>query len=284
MLSARAAGKREPLSDVVQGPRLSHVECPAVCMLHGRNVITGGSPLELQADWIDTPAKAERGFDPPIVSCLEPLVKDGAIIQGGSFRLDRGPTATETRAFELAVALYDLCLWSGRAVKLCLIVNDLGLAPADRPKATGSFAFPAAYQQVLEERGISRDDVLLTYESSLRNRVKKDGKASRKNRATGIQVAVCANIMGRYYRTIAGLGFAQQVGFYAREPKREVGPEEKEDAACPLGPVLGTMEHRSGYALRLDVLNYSVLPSGEVRAMCNLAPEVADSQSTTAHS
>jgi hypothetical protein len=44
------------------------------------------------------------------------------------------------------------------------------------------------------------------YESSLRNRVRKDGRAAQTNRRTGIKVAVCANIMGRYYQTLADLG------------------------------------------------------------------------------
>jgi hypothetical protein len=219
----------------------------------------------------------QKDVESVFVRGIESLVKDGAIIQGGSFRLDKGPTATETRAFELATVLYERCRRSGRDVKLCLILNDLGLAPADRPKSAGSFEFPTAYRRILEKSKVDEDGVLLVYESSLRNRVRKDGKALRKNRQSGIQVAVCANIMGRYYRTIADLGFCQQVGFYAREPKSEARPGEKEDTACPLGPMVGALERRSGYKLGLDVLNYSVLANGEIRAMCNLEPEAVTS-------
>jgi hypothetical protein len=215
---------------------------------------------------------SQEQVKPTIIHSLEPLVQDGAIIQGGSFRVDKGPTATETSAFEFAAALYEFCLRAGRDVKLCLIVNDLGLSPAERPKAEGVFEFPAAYLAILEQIGVDQGSVLLMYESSLRNRVRKDGKAAKKNRQTGVQVAVCANIMGRYYQTIADLGFTQQVGFYAREPRAHAGPGEIEDRACPLGPMVGAMEHRSGYELRLSVLNYSVFPNGEIRAMCNLEP------------
>jgi len=220
----------------------------------------------------------QKNAEPVFVRGISSLVKDGAVIQGGSFRLDKGPTATEKRAFEFAVFLYELCLRSRRDVKLCLIVNDLGLVAVERPKSTGSFEFPAAYLRLLEQGEVDQEDVLLLYESSLRNRVRKDGKAFKTNRQSGIQVAVCANIMGRYYRTIADLGFVQQVGFYAREPKPEVGPGEREDTACPLGPMVGALEHRSGYKLGLSVLNYSVFPNGEIRAMCNLEPETLTSR------
>lgn len=115
--------------------------------------------------------------------------------------------------------------------------------------------------------------MLLMYESSLRNRVRKDGRATHKNRQTGIKVAVCANIMGCYYQTLADLGFTQQVGFYAREPKPETGQGERGDTACPFGPMLGAVEPRSGYKLRLSVLNYSVHPDGAIRPMCSLEPD-----------
>lgn len=203
---------------------------------------------------------------------IKQQVKDGALIQGGAFRIDKGPTKTEIFSFKLAATLVEECRKDGKRVVLGCIVNDLALKPDKRPKATGVFEWPKEYLQILSEAGISAPEIEISYESTLRNGASQDfhrgkitGGAFKKNESTGIDVPRCRSIMGKFYSTLAKKGYVQQVGFYTIEPKPEPeSPEEIPDTACPFGPIEGALKRGSGYELRLEVLNYMVHPDGRV--------------------
>lgn len=209
-------------------------------------------------------------------------VKEGALIQGGAFRMDKGPTKTELHSFRLAVTLVEECRKDGKVVSMGCIVNDLALKPEKRPKATGVFEWPKEYLQILSEAGISTPEIVLFYESSLRNGAKRDldgGKiedgAFKINERTGIEVPRCRSIMGKFYSTLAKKGYTQQVGFYTYEPKPEANEEAGEiaDNACPFGPIEGALKRGSGYELRLAVLNYFVYPDGRLQTAGLFEPD-----------
>lgn len=201
-------------------------------------------------------------------------VKPGAFIQGGAFRLDKRPTPTEVRAFRSAVVLYEDCRREGTQVKLGCIVNDLALPPASRPKATGKMELPSEYQAILRDAGIAESKVALFYESVLRNRARKDEVASLKeNGESGIPVAVCASIMGRFYYQLSLDGCTQQIGFYAQEQNHQVEEGEKADTACPLGPSKGAQTHTSGYTLQIQVINFWLYADGKMSNPAVFEPE-----------
>jgi hypothetical protein len=191
------------------------------------------------------------------------LVRSGAVIQGGAFRLDKGPTATEFRTFELAVETVRQARGTGMEVKLACIVNDMGVKPEERPKRTGIFTFPDEYVLLLRAACIPVADVMIFYESTLRNRVAKDisrgmNVARKVNEESGLEVPICTSIMGRFYTDLAAQGVPQGIGFYAQEPR------PRDDKACPWGPSKGADERQSGYPLRLEVLTYFVRPDGYI--------------------
>lgn len=204
------------------------------------------------------------------VMFVKTLVKPGAVIQGGAFRLDKGPTDAERHAFRNAVALHEGCIRDGRDTHLAVIVNDLALAPSARPKLTGGSPFPEEYVRLLQEAHIPVESIMVFYESTLRNGAQSDAKrkgvavAMKLNGTTGMPVPICASIMGRFYSELAEAGFAQQIGFYARQPNDDALLDERADTACPLGPLKGAKESESGYQLRLEVINYFVFPDGRV--------------------
>ncbi len=205
------------------------------------------------------------------------VVRPRALIQGGSFRYDTGPTATEQRSFLLAVMLHTSCLSEGIQTRMGCMVNDFGVEPPVRPKRTGVFVFPEPYLKILQNAGLRPDQVLLFYESTLRNRVTKDrGQgapvAVKVHGETGVPIPICASIMGRFYTGLANQGFAQQIGFYVREPKKIRG-DGSVDQACPWGPEKGAQRERSGYGLKLEVINYGVYPDGRILSMGLFEPE-----------
>ena len=141
---------------------------------------------------------------------------------------------------------------------------DLGLKPEERPNATGVFTLPKEYLDVLHELEIDEKHIAISYESTLRNRVRKDELLSLKiNSNKGIPVAICANIMGKFYDNLASQGYERQIGFYSLDkPKLET--QEQVDNACPYGQQKGALEHESGYAPRIGVNVFWVYPNGAV--------------------
>lgn len=198
-----------------------------------------------------------------------------ALIQGGAFRLDKGPTQAEVNAFRAAAKVYGKCLAEGKMVGIGCIVNDLALKPEERPKATGNVQLPEEYLEILQEAHIELPDLRIWYESTLRNKVKKDVKKGRageggikENEGKGIGVAVCAGIMGRFYSELADEGYTQQIGFYAWEHE----PFDPRDKVCPLGPHRGALPQFSGYVLRINVVNFWVYPEGGINLACDEKP------------
>lgn len=189
---------------------------------------------------------------------IRKLVKPGAAIQGGAFRLDKGPTMTEIHTFKMAITLHEGCMKDGKETRLVCIIDDLALKPGERPKATGIITLPDEYIRLLQEAHIPLDSVMIFYESTLRNKVTSDKKrrglevATKINGTTGFDVPICASIMGRFYTELAELGIPMQIGFYATRESSE------DDSACPWGPMKGAMESESGYGLKLEVLNFMV--------------------------
>ena len=195
-------------------------------------------------------------------------IKNKAFVQGGSFRLDKGPTPTELASFKLAL---DLHLASRTNTRLGCIFNDLGLEPFKRPKATGESPVPHDYVALLQKAHIPAEDVTIFYESTLRNRAYADNVPSMKiHEIAGSPIPVCMSIMGRFYAELANAGYEQQIGFYSREPKSPI-PGEIPDKSCPMGPVYGASPV-SGYRLRLEVINYWVHMNGSVTLACLKGP------------
>ncbi|MFH1521040.1 MAG: hypothetical protein ABID61_05330 [Candidatus Micrarchaeota archaeon] len=208
------------------------------------------------------------------------LVNDGILVQGGAFRIDKGPTKTEIRSFRLAVTLVEELRRDGKNVKLGCIVNDLALKPEQRPKATGVFEWPKEYLDRLQDAMIDPPDVRIYYESTLRNGASQDlhrwrifGGAFKKNEATGLDVPRCRSIMGKFYSTLAKEGYIQQIGYYTFEPKPEPAPGEVADKACLYGPIEGALEGGSGYKLRLEVVNFLIYPDGRIQAVGAFEPD-----------
>ncbi len=203
-------------------------------------------------------------------------VEGRTFIQGGAYRLDKGPTPTEIGSFRLAAGLHAACLAEGKATTLGCIVNDLGIPAQERPKATGRSILPIEYFDLLTSAGIPAGEVQIVYESTLRNKVGKDASrhglpvALKVNEETGVAVPICVSIMGRFYSDLAIQGYARQIGFFVQEPK------PSDDQSCPFGPVYGAREDRSGYALRLDVMNFWVHADGRVSS-----PLIAMASTTT---
>jgi len=217
------------------------------------------------------------------------IVKPKAIIQGGAFRLDKGPTFAEKRAFELAVSLVEGCRKQGKQTDLCVMVNDLAVPKNERPKTRHApviEVLPQEYLRLLQSAHISAEQILIFYESTLRNRVSHDlrrnGDEFRGNleiRDDGIPTVKCPNIMGRFYTELAERGYEQQIGFYTREPKPEPeNPEEIPDRACSFGPQLGAMPDRSGYALGIEIINFWVGPEGNTIIAGGYKPRGFDPQ------
>jgi hypothetical protein len=195
-------------------------------------------------------------------------IKNKAFIQGGSFRLDKGPTPTELASFKHAL---DLHLASKTNTQLGCMVNDFGIAPCKRPKTTGNFTFPPDYILMLQKAQIPVEDVLIFYETTLRNRAHADNASSMKiHEISGHRIPTCTSIMGRFYTELANAGYEQQIGFYSKEPKLSI-PGEVPDKSCSAGPVYGTRD-ASGYKLRLEVINYWVYQSGLVTVACIQKP------------
>lgn len=205
--------------------------------------------------------------------------KQRILIQGGAFRLDKGPTQAEKHAFRRAVSLYKEVLDSGKDVRLGCMVSDFASKPEDRPKATGRLELPEEYVRILQDHGIPIKDLEIFYETTLRNRASKDARkpnsdvVTKKNEHTGIPVPICASIMGRFYYTLHVEGYSQQIGFYTSEEKpKPATPDERPDNACPSGPVYGAMYDMSGYELRIEVLNFWVHSDGRVEEAGKFSP------------
>lgn len=212
-------------------------------------------------------------------------VQERAFIQGGSFRLDRGPTKTEAECFRLAAILHDECRKAGKTTAMGFIVNDLALSPQERPKATLRMAVPEEYLAILQEHALIGDDdrmelirsgsrdkpkafflaapeglvLHILFESSLRNAARNDlrsiiGEANE----SGKRIPHCPAIMGKFYDLIAKFGYSQQIGFYTYQSQ---GCGE---GSCPRGPTMGAIERASGYAPRIAIANHWVYPNGLV--------------------
>ncbi len=201
---------------------------------------------------------------------LTSLMKEPLLIQGGNFRLDKGPTKTEILSFSHAINFYQAFLRQKNNVRLGCLVNDFGLPADKRPKKYDGISilaydrWPLEYLALLEGARIPVPNIKIFYESSLRNRVRTDFDHGRirsvglKESETGLEVATCPAIMGCFYSLLAKHGFKAQFGLYVKEPKCS------DDHSCEFGPVRGAL-YDSGYDLKIDVLNYWVLPDGELR-------------------
>ena len=189
------------------------------------------------------------------------------LIQGGPFRIDKGPTHAETSSFKHAIVLHDEFGKQGGGSTLGCVINDLALSPSERPKATGILPFPTEYLELLQQAGISPEDVLVFYESTLRNQVKCDFDrrklrvATKINESTGFPVPICRSIMGRFYYNLAKLGFATQIGFYLAE-KPLFEEDERKDNACVFGPIEGALS--GGYQTPLTTINFLVKTDGSI--------------------
>ncbi len=188
------------------------------------------------------------------------------LIQGGPFRIDKGPTHAETSSFKHAIVLHDEFGKQGGGSTLGCVINDLALSPNERPKVTGAVPFPTKYLELLQQAGISPEDVLVFYESMLRNQARRDlykgiNVAVRVNDHTGFSVPICRSIMGRFYYNLAKLGFATQIGFYLAE-KPLFEEDERKDGACVFGPIEGALS--GGYQTPLSTINFLVKPDGSI--------------------
>lgn len=109
---------------------------------------------------------------------LLPMVTSKTIIEGGHYLLEedrRGKiihklNPVSALAFKEAVMLYAESIRLGEEVSFCFLVADLSLSSQNRKQCKENFAFPAEYVHILAEHGVSVDEVLLFYESKLRNR------------------------------------------------------------------------------------------------------------------
>ena len=109
---------------------------------------------------------------------LSPMVTGKTIIEGGHYLLEEDRMGNivhklnlvSTLAFREAIMLYSESARLGKEVSLCFLVADLSLSPQNRKQCKEDFAFPAEYIHILAEHGISPNEVLLFYESKLRNR------------------------------------------------------------------------------------------------------------------
>lgn len=212
-------------------------------------------------------------------------VKNGALIQGGSFRLDLGPTKTEADSFRLAATLLERCKRAGKQATLGCIVNDLAVNPEARPKATGRLEIPQGYLEILRASGLCDDEARLEqirmgkgsakyaavasdgliirifYETSLRNAARKDPRSILvENEETGLKVPRCPAIMGKFYDLLANSGYTQQIGFYAYDFE----PCDDHVCCCPRGPTQGAIKDYSGYSLSLEVINFWVYSNGSL--------------------
>ncbi|MBI2080009.1 hypothetical protein HYT84_04540 [Candidatus Micrarchaeota archaeon] len=185
------------------------------------------------------------------------------VIQGGAYRADLGPNKTQLKTFKFALSAFKTLIEEGGseyrqrdAVKLACIVNDLGMAPRNRPKRVHNFSLPSEYLGMLERAKINSGEVLIFWESTLRNGAEQD----RERRGIKIQKTEggsprCVSIMGRFYEILARLGFRSQIGFY--EAKTEIPPPDYKgaiDRACIYGPIEAALGF-SGYELKIEVLN-----------------------------
>ncbi|MDO8554813.1 MAG: hypothetical protein Q7S22_08440 [Candidatus Micrarchaeota archaeon] len=184
------------------------------------------------------------------------IVKTPAFIQGGSHRIDKGPRTDELQSFRKAVELHRKCLDEGLQTTLGCMVNDLAIPSKERPKNTGTpYQFPEEYLKILQEARIPIAEVVVFYESSLRNGASQDARrrgvkiAETMNEYTGFPVPVCASIMGRFYKTLEEQGFAQVIGVYTL---MDCGPEK------------GAKKERSGYDIKMDVVNFYMDAKGNV--------------------
>jgi hypothetical protein len=200
-----------------------------------------------------------------VIKRISKRLKNRALIQGGSFRLDHGSTNTEINSFRLAIRLYDETKRAGKIVSLGCIVNDLGLNPDQRPKKTGTLEWPKEYLELLQEAKIPLPEIRVDYESSLRNAVSHDiarkkikPVTAKEHPVLGVPTITCPPIMGKYYQKLAHSGYTQQVGFYTQEPR------PADDNSCSVGPTIGATYHASGYHLEIEVLNYWVHPDGQL--------------------
>jgi hypothetical protein len=223
--------------------------------------------------------------DSEFVKRLVKHVKPNALIQGGAFRLDKGPTNTELRTFKLAVLLHEECRKNRTKTEIGCMVNDFGIAPELRPRFSAEsevasyrkllsrayiktsievwaslYSIPKPYLDFLRKHTLIPPACIATFqETYLRNRASEDDVSSlRMNDETGFRVPVCASIMGRFYHELARRGYTQQIGFYAQEPRPD------DDKACPIGPIKGADKKLSGYELQIDVLNYWVYQDGRI--------------------
>ncbi len=233
------------------------------------------------------------------------LVNPRSFISGGSFRIDKGPTPAEIHSFRMAVSLHKECLAEGINTSLGIMVNDLALPPEERPKKTLKLALPVVYVSILKEYGLcSNSDaehlstgllepvsvvrglpqllyrfglLQIAFESNLRNSASKNAARDSRIRVkmnghTGFPVPMCVTIMGRFYRSLASIGYAQQIGFYTMEEKPEPGPGEIADKACAFGPVEGAIS--SGYPLQLNVVTWLVGSDGEIKDSVSFKAEM----------
>ncbi len=203
------------------------------------------------------------------------LVKDNSIIQGGSFRLDKGPTKIERESFKYAVQLMKECKKEGKKIILGCMINDLAVKPEERPKKTGKLEWPTSYLKILKNARVPLSKIYVDYESKLRNEADGD------RRKRGVKIArskkgipICRSIMGKFYDKLAKKGYRQQIGFYVNEPKnKSTNAQENEDNSCPFGPIDGAIERGSGYKLKIEIINFLVESNGKVSKPIKIEPE-----------
>lgn len=218
--------------------------------------------------WVKKNDVVQRSFFREMVSIMEldnkqlgefveRKIKKGAFIQGGSHRVDTGPTLTETNCFKFAVKFHKICEKKKLGTKLVCMVNDFGLIPEERPKNLNKkTVLPKEYLEVLKKNKLSEKDVLILYESYLRNKAMRDDRI---HHELGIKVVKCPSIMARFYKILEEKGSPQLIIFWV------VGE-------C--GPKAGLDSVSSGYKIdSMEVLNYAITENGKLLVAAHYDPK-----------
>lgn len=136
------------------------------------------------------PNKAQFDFE-DITKRIFPHMTGRIIIDGGHYLLEENeegntqhlvnPVSTAT--LKAAVHLYKCAKNEKKNVSLSFMLGDLSLSPNKRREFNSFFEFPEDYAKILKENGISTEEIIVFYESSLRNRgdktLKKGVKSGR---------------------------------------------------------------------------------------------------------
>jgi hypothetical protein len=100
------------------------------------------------------------------------------IIDGGHYLLEEDESGkikhlvnpVSTATLRAAVHLYKCAKNEKKNVSLGFMMGDLAISPDKRQECNSSFEFPEEYTKILRENGISPEEIIIFYESSLRNR------------------------------------------------------------------------------------------------------------------